>query len=224
MMLSSYDYNPWLIPNGSNYYKRECCFNTLSSKIHEPFLLSRIFAKESLSKNSEFLLPLDNESGGKQIIMAIDLKPVIKEAEKLNLILEDLGISKKQPQNHETHINNNPSLDDDPRNFFVKVVNRYTSLQNTALLEQCKKMLERVYHSILSANYKEMCKTQSPKFDQNFPISKHKDYVSGFDFTELLYNPIEQAQRCDTTSGCEFINKDNTHVGFNAAVSSMGDR
>ncbi|OMH80645.1 hypothetical protein AX774_g5927 [Zancudomyces culisetae] len=154
--------------------------------------------------------------------MAIDLKPVVKESDELHLSLEGLSLSKQLSEKQISHTINNPTLDDDPKDFYVKDVDFDAHLQNITLLNQCKKMIERVFYPILNTGAKYMDKTQSSTFDQNLIISSYKEAFSGFNFTELLYNPIEQAQRNDAARGCELINKGNTHANFSSAVDSMG--
>ncbi|OMH80463.1 hypothetical protein AX774_g6101 [Zancudomyces culisetae] len=154
--------------------------------------------------------------------MDIDLKSIIKELKNHNLPFEGLsGIDKQSFEKHNTHTISDFTLDGDPKDFYVKFVNFDERPQNTALLNQCKKLIERVFYPILDASTKYMDKNMSPIFDQNLTISSYKEAFSSFNFTELLYNPIEKAQSRDTTRGCELINKSNTHASFSSVVNSM---
>ncbi|OMH84141.1 hypothetical protein AX774_g2342 [Zancudomyces culisetae] len=222
-MLSPYDYNPWLVPNGTVHLKKACCHNSHNSKVHDPFLLSRLAAKNNLDQNIGFLSSFVNEAGKKRFIMSIDLKPIVQESVGHNLSFNELKIFKQSSAKQSSHTTNVPTLDDDPKDFYVKVVDFSERSQNITVLYKCKKMIERVFYPILSTNAKYMYKSQSPTFDQHFVISGYREAFSSFNFTELLYNPIEQAQRGDATRGCEFINKNNTQLDFNLAINSMND-
>ncbi|OMH84312.1 hypothetical protein AX774_g2170 [Zancudomyces culisetae] len=219
-MLSPHDYNPWLIPNGSSYLKNACCHVPSNPKVHDPFLLSRIAAKKGLGTNQEPTSISANKTSKKRLIMAVDLKPIARESDELHLPLEGLSISTQPSEKYSAHNINYPTLDDDPKDFYVKVVDSGAHPQNIMLLKQCKQMVERAFYPILSTNATDMGKNQHPIFDQSLGFSNYREAFSSFNFTELLYNPTKQAQRNDATRGCESINKNHTYSSFDSVVDS----
>ncbi|OMH85889.1 hypothetical protein AX774_g552 [Zancudomyces culisetae] len=222
-MLSPYDYNPWFVPTGSSFLKKLCCNNTENPKIHDPFLLSRITGKKGLDRNNAFSSRFIKEASKKRFVLAVDLKVIRNELKEHDLSLDELSTSKQTSEKHSAHSTNDSTLDDDPQDFYVKFANFDTRPQNVTLLSQCKKLIESVFYPILSANAKPMYKNQSPTLEQNLTISSYKKAFSSFNFTELLYSPIEQAQRGDKTRGCEFLYKNNNHARFGSAINSMID-
>ncbi|OMH86122.1 hypothetical protein AX774_g308 [Zancudomyces culisetae] len=221
-MLSSYDYNPWMVPNGSSYQKRACCHGTLNPKVHDPFLLSRIAAKENLNRDNTFSSTLASEAVDKRMIMTIDLKPTIKESEKLRLSLKSLSISDQSSEKHISHTTNDPTLDDDPKDFYVKVVDFNACPQNITLLNQCKKMLERTFYTILSEDIKEIYKNKTSTPNQHLFSFENKDSSLNLDFTKLLYDPISQGKRYGSNNGYD-LSGNNAQAGFNLTVNSMSD-